>query len=345
MADKLEGKWRKIVTVVTLLALSLMIFLIWDEIKETFANLKQVNFLWILLIVLLQFVNHHAYARIYKNCFAVLGSKLKYWSMYRMSLEINFVNNVFPTGGVSGFSYFGLRMSTFKVSAGKATLVQMLRMILVFISFQVLLVFGLLTLAAAGKASNFTILVSSSVVTLILVGTALVAYIVGSRSRIDGFFTALTKFLNRLIHVVRPKHPETINIKGARKIFLDLHKNYLLISKNFTNLGKPLYYALLANSVEIASIYVVYLAFGEVVNPGAIIIAYVIANFAGLISVLPGGVGIYEGLMTAVLATAGVPLAVSIPATITYRVLTSAIQLPPGYYFYHKALNSGPQRA
>ena len=345
MTEKLGGKWRNVVTAVTLLALALLIFLIWDQIKETIANLQEVNLLWILLIILLQFVNHHSYARIYKDCFAVLGSKLKYWSMYRISLEINFVNNVFPTGGVSGFSYFGLRMSSFKVSAGKSTLVQMLRMILVFVSFQVLLVFGLIALAAVGKASNFTILISSSVVTLILVGTGFVAYIAGSRSRIDSFFTALTKFINRLIHFVRPKHPETIKIKGVRKMFLDLHNNYLLISKNFSNLGKPLFFALLANTVEIASIYVVYLAFGEVVNPGAIIIAYVIANFAGLISVLPGGVGIYEGLMTAVLVTAGVPAAVSIPATITYRVLTSAIQLPPGYYFYHKAVNYVPKKA
>lgn len=345
MTEKLGGKWRNIITVVTLLALALLIFLIWDQIKETFANLKEVNLLWILLIILLQFVNHHSYARIYKDCFAVLGSKLKYWSMYRISLEINFVNNVFPTGGVSGFSYFGLRMSTFKVPPGKSALVQMLRMILVFVSFQVLLVFGLLSLAAVGQASNFTILVSSSLATLIFVGTLFAAYIVGSRTRIDNFFTGITKFLNRLIQFVRPKHPETINIKGARKIFIDLHKNYLLFSKNLGSLWKPLFFALLANTVEIASIYVVYLAFGEVVNPGALIIAYVIANFAGLISVLPGGVGIYEGLMTAVLVTAGVPAAVSIPATITYRVLTSAIQLPPGYYFYHKAVNFVPKKA
>ena len=73
-------------------------------------------------------------------------------------------------------------------------------------------------------------------------------------------------------------------------------------------------------------------------NIGAIIIAYVVANFAGLISVLPGGVGVYEGLMTAVMASAGIPPSTSIPATIMYRVLTSAIQLPPGYYFYQKAV-------
>ena len=87
------------------------------------------------------------------------------------------------------------------------------------------------------------------------------------------------------------------------------------------------------------TIYVVYIAFGHYVNIGAVIIAYAIANFAGMVSVLPGGIGIYEALMTAVLATAGVKPELSIPVTIMYRVLNMLIQLPPGYYLYHKFLS------
>jgi uncharacterized membrane protein YbhN (UPF0104 family) len=74
-----------------------------------------------------------------------------------------------------------------------------------------------------------------------------------------------------------------------------------------------------------------------------VILAYAIANFAGLVSVLPGGVGIYEALMTAALATTGIPPAVSLPVTVTYRVINSLIQLPPGYYLYQKALKGKPQ--
>jgi uncharacterized protein (TIRG00374 family) len=101
---------------------------------------------------------------------------------------------------------------------------------------------------------------------------------------------------------------------------------------------RPLIYALLANSAEVLTIYSVYLAFGEFVNIGAVIIAYAIANFAGLVSVLPGGVGIYEALMTAVLATAGVPPGISLPVTVMYRILNMSLQLPIGYYFYHKTI-------
>lgn len=340
MAEEKQRRWKKILTIVTLVALGLLIYFLRDQIAETVSNLGQVNTWVILLIIPWQILNHHGYAMVYKSSLAILKKKIAYWSIYRISLELNFVNNVFPTAGVSGFSYFSFRMKEFGVSTGKSTLVQMLRFVTVFMSFQVLLLFGLFSLAIAGKASNLVILIASSLVTLIFVGTALLIYVVSSRDRIDNFLTWMTKLVNRLIQVIRPKHPETINIMRAKTVFLELHENYLLIHKNYANLKAPFLYALLANVTEIATIYTVYVAFGQYVNVGAIIIAYVIANFAGLISVLPGGVGVYEALMTAVLASAGIPPAVSIPATVMYRVLSSVIQLIPGYIFYHRAINN-----
>ncbi len=98
----------------------------------------------------------------------------------------------------------------------------------------------------------------------------------------------------------------------------------------------PFLWALVINTAAILSIYVVYVAFGEWVNIGAIILAYSVANFAGLVSVFPGGVGIYEALMTGVLAAGGVPAALSLPVTIMFRVLSTLIQLPPGYVLYHQ---------
>lgn len=339
MAEKLGSRWRNAITIVTFLALSLLIYFSREEIVDSFKRLSEVNVLILVLIALFQFINHHSYARIYQSLFRIVGRKLKYWQMFKVSLESNFVNNVFPTGGLTGFSYFGLRMQQFQVNAGKSTLVQMMRWIGVFLSFQVLTLFGLLSLAVEGKVNNFTILVASSLVTLIVVGTVFVTYIVGSRERIDSFFTWITKAINRVIQVVRPKHPETINVASTRQMFIDLHEDYNIIKQDHRKLGPWFLYSLLANTVEIASIYVIYLAFGDVVNPGAVILAYIIASFAGIISVLPGGVGIYEGLMVAVLATAGVSPGISIPATVMYRVFTSALQLPPGYYFYQKAID------
>ncbi|MGH7233955.1 MAG: lysylphosphatidylglycerol synthase domain-containing protein, partial [Candidatus Saccharimonadales bacterium] len=81
------------------------------------------------------------------------------------------------------------------------------------------------------------------------------------------------------------------------------------------------------------------IAFGHFVNPGAIILAYGIANFAGFVSILPGGIGVYETLMIAVLLAAGISPSLSVPVIIMYRVLNTVLQLPPGYYYYQKEIS------
>lgn len=342
---KRSNRWRQLLTLFTLVALGLLIFFLRDQIVETFSNLGRVNSAILLFIIVWQILNYHTYAKLYQGLYDILGTKIKYGSLYKVSVELNFVNHVFPSAGVAGFSYFGLRMRQFGASAAKSTLVQTMRFITIFISFQALLLIGLFALAINGKASNLTILVASSLATFLIAGTLATVYIVGSRRRIDIFFTNATKVLNKIIQIVRPKHPETINIADGRKLFLEFHDNYVILKKNYKKLKWPLIYSFFASFTEIATIYTVYMAFGEYVNIGAVIIAYAIANFAGLISVLPGGVGVYEGLMTAVLATVGVPPSVSLPVTVMYRVLSSAVQLPPGYYYYQKAINSNRKLA
>src|SRR5205807_5778293 len=123
--------------------------------------------------------------------------------------------------------------------------------------------------------------------------------------RINNFFTTLTVGLNKLIQLVRWSHPETINIDRAREFINDFHGNYKEVKSSYKRLGRPFWFALLANVTEVLAVYVVFIAYGHFVNIGAVILAYAIANFAGLVSVLPGGVGIYEALMTTVLAATG----------------------------------------
>ncbi len=332
--------WRKILTWFTLVALALLVFFLRDQIIETFRNLDQVNTYILLFIIVWQIWNYHTYARLYQGLFQILGTKINYKSSYKVAVELNFVNHVFPSAGVSGFSYFGLRMKQLGATAAQATLVQTMRFVTVFVSFQALLLLGVLLLTLDNKASNLVIFVASSLGTLLVVGTLAVIYVVSDKKRIDALFTSLSKAINSIIRTVRPKHQEAINIASAQKLFLEFHENYEILKKNYKQLKWPLVHAFFSSLTEILTIYTVYVAFGVYVNFGAVIIAYAIVNFAGLISVLPGGIGVYEGLMTAVLATMGVPPSLSIPATVMYRVLSMAIQLPPGYYFYHKALNS-----
>jgi uncharacterized protein (TIRG00374 family) len=340
----LKRRWKLILNIATVLALGVLIFAIQDQLVETFKNLARVNAALLLLLIPIQALNYHAQTKLYQGLFGVLGNKLSYKFLYKAALELNFVNHVFPSGGVSGISYFGVRLKGKDITGAKATLVQVIKLGLLFLSFEVLLAAGLLFLSLDGKANNFVILITTAITTLLLVATVAFVMIIGSKRRIEATFTFLTVLTNRILHFFLPKSPETINIQRAKHTVEDLHRNYKTIESKWKDLKLPFIWALLANFTEVISIYIVYLAFGEWINLGAIILAYSVANFAGLVSVMPGGVGIYEALMTAVLVAAGVPAGLSLSATVMYRVLSTIIQVPPGWFLYHRALQDGSAR-
>jgi len=343
MTDKLSSRrWKMAINIFTLLALVGLAYAVRKQLADTYDNFGQVNLWYVMLIIPAQVLSYFAQAKLYQGLFRAVGDRFRTKSMLRLALELNFVNTVFPSGGVSGFSYINIRLREEKVSAAKATLVQMLRFVMIFIAVQIMLAVGLIALSVGGRANDFAILIAGVVGTLIAVLTFIMAFVIGSKSRINSFFVFITRVVNGVIHIFRPGHPETINVSRAKRAFTELHETFVQLQRNMSMLKRPLAWALLTIAAEVLTIYVVYVAFGQWVNIGAVILAYAVANFAGLISILPGGIGIYEALMTAVLAAGGISAVVSLPVTVMYRIVSMLVQLIPGYFFYHRTLHAQP---
>jgi len=340
----LRRRWKLIVNLITVAALIILVVAIHGELLDTFKNLFKVHAWWLLLIIPVEFLNYDAQARMYQGLFDIMGNELSYWRLFAASLELNFVNNVFPSGGVTGISYFGVRMRGVGITGSKAAVVQLLKLVLLFLSFEILIVFGLFCLAIEGHMNSLILLLAGMLTTVLVIGTAVFAFIIGSKQRISFFFSWMTKSLNGFMTFIKRKDVEVINAARAEHIFQDLHENYMQIRSDKRRLKAPFIWALMANFWEVIAVVVVYMAFGHLVNFGAVILAYAVANFAGLVSVLPGGVGIFEGLMTLVLTATGVPSRLSLPVTVMYRVVNTLVQLPPGYYLYHRTLQ-GPKQS
>jgi putative heme transporter len=338
----LGRNWKLILNVVTIVALVVFVFAIREQLVDTFNNIQKVHWWVLFLIIPLQIWNYDSQVRLYRALFKTVGNTFQYRQLLRTALELNFINNVFPSGGVSGISYFGARMRSENVTAGKATLVQIMKMLLLYLSFEVLLVFGLFMLAVEGKMNDLVLMCAVAISTALIIGTVLFVYILGSKTRVANFHGLLKALVNMTVAKLRPGKPHrTYELHRVHFLLEELYENFKTVRSKYHELRRPFVYALTANLSEVLCIYVVYIAFSEWVNLGAIIVAYSVANFAGLVSVLPGGVGIYEALMTTVLVAAGIPVALSLPVTVMYRVLTAGIQLPIGYFFYHKAIHNG----
>jgi len=201
------------------------------------------------------------------------------------------------------------------------------------------LIIALLFLSVFGSASRVIILIASSLSSIIIFSSLIVLYIISDEDRIKQFTAALPKLVNKITHQFHRKKRSTINIERVESLFGDLHKDYTHVKRNWKDLRYPFLWTMAMNATEILTIFIVYLSFAQIVNPGAIIIAYAVANVAGLVAILPGGVGVYEGLMTGVMASAGIEQALALSATLVYRVFNMGLFLPIGYIFYHRALH------
>ncbi len=338
MRKHLKKDFKFWLNIFTFAALAFLVYVSWDQIREAFEKLATLNTWALLLIIPIQLVSYFALARLYKDFFDAQGDHISVKEMYKVALELNFVNHVFPSGGVSGFSYLSLRMKTLGVSTSKSTLAQILRFGLTFISFIVLLILALLALALDGSTSPFIVLICSTIIGLTVFGSAIAVFIISKASRIKGFVGWLPKAVNWLAKYFK-RGSDLIDMQKVENTLEELHDDYRVLSRDMRLIKWLLVWALVTNIAEVLTIYTVYVAFGTLINPGALIIAYAVANFAGLIAVLPGGVGVYEGLMTATLASAGVEGGLALSATVVYRILTMSLFLPLGWVYYHRALS------
>ncbi len=332
-------KFKLLLNIITFAALVLIIFFAWTDIIHALEKITTLNVWVLLLIIPAQLFAFYGLGQLFHYFFRATGVDLGIKKLFSPMVELNFVNHIFPSGGASGFSYLPLRLKPYGVSPAKSTLAQLARYVVTFLVFVGLMFVALFILAIQGDVNAFLVFAVSIMASSVVFATIVLVFVVSRESRIDTFTKTLTMWLNKIIHVVRRKHPETISLKAVRTMFLELHEDYLVISRNPRAMWPVVKWAILTNLAEISLLYIAFLAHGEWVNPGAVLIAYVIANSVGLISILPGGVGMFEPLMAAVLISGGVPAGVALSATLVYRVLSLLVSLITGYFLYHRALN------
>jgi uncharacterized protein (TIRG00374 family) len=339
-AHMLSKRVRTIINVVTIIALMVLLYFSWDQIQEGLRQIGGAKWSVVFLMIPMQLLNYYAIARLYHDYLKSMGETVKMSSMYKIALELNFVNHVFPSGGVAGFSYLGLRLRSHGVPVSRTTLAQTMRFAATFISFLIVLFFGMFLLSFSNQVGGVTLFIGVSITVLTIIGALGGVYIVSSESRIKGFTAFLPKLINKILLPITKK-ANSIDIHRIERLFVDLHKDYEIILKDKNSLKRVFLWALLINITEISTAYLAYIALGHLVNPGAVILAYAVASFAGLIAILPGGIGVYEALMTAVLTGAGVPKALALSATLVYRIFCMMIFLPIGFILYQIALRKG----
>lgn len=332
---------RAWLSIFTFVLIGVIVYFSRHELMHAFDLLGQVN-LWILaLLIPVQIVMYLAGGEM---MFSYLRAKkvvshISPSAQARMALELNFVNHVLPSAGVSGMSYMTWRLGKFNVPAGRTTMAQVVRFATGFASYITLMTIAVLIVTIDGHLNRWIILVSTTLVVLMVALITGSIYLISSPKRMNAFADWLTKTTNRLVRrLTRGRRRVVLHAEPIKKFFADMHHDYLELTHDKRLLIKPYVWGIVFTLMDIGVFWVTFWALGQPVNPAPILIAYGVATMAGFIMVTPGGAGAYEAIMVAFLAIAGLDQGTAIAGTVLTRVILLMTTIVFGYIFYQHAL-------
>jgi uncharacterized protein (TIRG00374 family) len=333
--------FRAWLSTITLVFIAIIIFFSRHELVHAWKLLEQVD-IWILLLLIPgQLLVYYAGGEM---MFSYLRAKksidhISPLGLARMSLEMNFVNHVLPSGGVSGVSYMGWRLGGYGVSPGRSTMAQVVRYSMGFASFIALLLVAVLIVTIDGGINRWIILVSSILASGMLGVIITGMFVMSSTKRMAWFAGWITRTTNTIVRKITFGRKESvISHERVSEFFEDLHKDYLALRADKRVLIKPFLWGLLFNAADVTLFLITFWALGAPVNPAPILIAYGVASVAGFFVVTPGGAGAYEAIMVAFLAVAGLSQGIAIAGIVLTRVILLIGTIGLGYLFYQHAI-------
>lgn len=334
--------FRAWVSLITVFLLGIVIYFAWPEILQAAKLFGGVN-LWILaLLIPAQLFSYYANGGMIFSYLRAKGNlkNVNHWQLTRMALELNFVNHILPSGGAAGFSYMGWLLGHHGVSAGRATMAQLVRFSLTFFSFTLMLIGCVVILSFDNLISRPALIISGVMVAGVVGVVIFLIYVVGNRERLIKFSSWLTNKINKIVSKLsRGKKNEVMKLQVVEKFFIDIHQDYLEIIAEKKILTWPLIWAFIESIMDVVLILIAFKALGYWVNPAVMLVAFGISSTVSVITSIPGGAGIYEAVMIAFLASSGVPAGVAIAGTLLARVTLLGGTVIFGYLFYQLTIN------
>lgn len=312
-----------------------------QQLAEAWHLLGKVNIFILLLLIPLQFGSYYANSEMFLTYLRSRG-QLKHTNGLQatsMALELNFVNHIFPSGGVSGVSYMVWRLGKLGVSAGQATMAQLMRYIVQFGTFSVLLVLALVVATIENQASNWVVVMVAVVITMLVFLVMFGSYLIGSESRMVSFSRWITRSINKIVAIITfGKVKDTLKKEKTQKFFIEFHADFMALRKEKKLLAKPIMWSFTFNIFEILLFAISFWALGASFSPAVLLIAYGAATLAAVAVLTPGGAGAYEAIMVGVLAAGGMDGGAALAGVVLTRATLIACTLLSGLVVYQRAL-------
>ena len=336
--------FRQVLSVVTFALIAVVLWNAREEVFKAIDYLANTNILIILLLIPEQLFMYYCAGQIFFSYMASKkdAKKIPGKDLMRISLELNFVNNAVPSGGVSGLGYVAWRLKPYGASPAQASFMYVLRYAVTTFANQaqtLIAIVALLATGAVAKENQYMLWVVGTISTLVIgmvIGGSAIASNKKALNWASKNFTLLANAVVKLVTLGRKK--EALKQEVVDKFCAEIHEDFLEARRNRRVIKKPVFWGMLYSFFEVATYWVVAISMGHPELLPQIMVAEAVGSVLGAVIPTPGGAGGYEASMAGVMWALGVDFGLATAVVVTTRVIVLVGTIVSGYGFYQHAI-------
>ncbi len=318
-------KLRQVILVIGIIGLFIVILLNRHQFVTFWHLLINIKLYYLIVVIAVQLFSYYLNALYYRSILRAFKYEIGLKRLFEGAMSANFVNYIFPTAGMGGAAFLSQVLKP-EVPRGQGFLTQIMRYVLSSIAVAMFIPVAILLLAATDH-SDATVFEGVTVAAFLILVVGIIIYNLVRNE----------KLVRRLLNWLSLKFKFLKNI-GSKSFADDFYTGFHEIFGNVRTMLMPYIWSVMYIMEEVLTMYLAFLALGRVVNPGIVLMGYIVANIASFFGGAIISVGAFEVSLTGILVALGQPFAFALSVTLIYRVLNMIIGLPPGFIYYRKYL-------
>jgi uncharacterized protein (TIRG00374 family) len=330
-SERTAASQRLLVGIVVGLVL-LGIFVVALDWRKAEHVLKQANWQWVAAALLFTALSYVCLSYGFAVACRIFGITLRQRDLLEVGFISNVLNNLLTTGGAAGYSVRLIVMRRRGSSLSDILAASLFHSYFNTLALLILFPVGLGHLLVSHTLKGGEVIGVAVIVVLAAIMTVLATAIVFSRAMRVRIF----KGLRRVVHAIL-----------RRDIGPSLEEFDSTVTRGIVALRShpiPLGWLLgLVITDWLSSLVVLgfcFEALGNRLSPGVLVTGFAIGVTAGLVSMVPGGLGVQDGSMAGIYALLGVPLEHAVLAAVLFRVVYYFIPFGVSVAFYWRLLRT-----
>ncbi len=271
---------------------------------------------WLVVAIILQAGTYFAQGETWRIVMRASNINLPLFMVFKLSLAKLFIDQALPSGGISGTVVVARALENCKVPRTVVMASMVVGTVSYYAAFILTLALALCILVAGGEADLLILMAALFflVFSIVLIITILA---LSGRTGAGPSWLRRAPLIRNILALLEEADPTLT------------HRRRLIVKSSLFHLT--------IISLDAATMWVLIYALGEVASVTGVFASFMVSTLFRTISIVPGGLGIFEAASVMTLKLVGVPVPVALAATLLFRGLSFWLPMVPGLVFAREA--------